>query len=131
MSIEIPAVGSEVEVVMANPFGAAQIPPGPKTLTYRGQVVSPYKWLDDRQFCITGDKDWPIRVIHSRRIDDLKVITGTVHKINTDVETFRVQGSRGNSYTVTKSARGWSCTCPGFEFRRNCRHIAELSKKAK
>ena len=39
-------------------------------------------------------------------------------------ETFKVEGSKGNSYTVTKLLRGkFSCSCPGFSFRRKCKHI--------
>lgn len=131
MSVNIPVVGSDIEVVVSNRFGEAQIPPGPKTFTYVGKVVAPYKWLDDRQFCMTGSAEWPTRVIHTNNIVHLRVIKGKTKKVNTDVEIFKVKGSRGNDYTVTKSSRGWTCTCTGFEFRRSCRHVAELGKKVK
>jgi hypothetical protein len=131
MAINIPVVGSDVEVIVANHFGAAQIPSGPKTRTYTGRVVAPYKWLDDRQFCMTGNAEWPTRVIHTNNIVKLRIIKGKAKKINTDIEIFTVKGSKGNSYTVTKSSNGWTCTCTGFEFRRSCKHVAELGKKVK
>ena len=42
-----------------------------------------------------------------------------------DVATYAVQGSKGNTYTVTNDNGAWSCTCPGFGWRRKCRHITE------
>ena len=43
-----------------------------------------------------------------------------------DVRTYEVQGSTGNTYTVTQDGDTWTCTCPGFGWRRKCRHITEL-----
>jgi hypothetical protein len=37
----------------------------------------------------------------------------------------QVAGSRGQTYIV--SADG--CTCPGFQFRSKCRHVAEIQQK--
>jgi hypothetical protein len=34
-----------------------------------------------------------------------------------------VQGSRGDVYQVTELGGKYSCTCSGFKFRGNCRHI--------
>jgi uncharacterized Zn finger protein len=28
---------------------------------------------------------------------------------------------------VTRNGKGWNCTCPGFQFRRQCKHVSELS----
>jgi hypothetical protein len=36
-----------------------------------------------------------------------------------------VAGSKGNTYTVTEENETWSCTCSGFVFRGQCRHITE------
>jgi len=41
-------------------------------------------------------------------------------------QSWGVKGSKGNEYTVTVSEDQWSCTCPGFGFRRKCRHIKEI-----
>ena len=39
------------------------------------------------------------------------------------VETKTVKGSRGAVYTLTRAPSGkWSCTCPGFTYRRFCKH---------
>lgn len=39
-----------------------------------------------------------------------------------DVE--RVEGSRGDVYLVNH--REGTCTCPGFKFRRSCKHVKSL-----
>ena len=43
-----------------------------------------------------------------------------------EVRTYEVQGSKGNTYTVVDNKGTWTCTCPGFGFRRKCRHITEV-----
>lgn len=40
--------------------------------------------------------------------------------------SWRVKGSKGNIYTVKLSDGAYSCSCPGFGFRRKCRHITEI-----
>ena len=42
--------------------------------------------------------------------------------------TWEVQGSKGNTYKVTLAGKLWGCTCPGFNWRRTCKHIE--AKKA-
>ena len=42
--------------------------------------------------------------------------------------SWSVKGSKGNVYTVKLSEGTFSCTCPGFSFRRKCRHIEEKRK---
>lgn len=43
-------------------------------------------------------------------------------KIKTSL--IEVKGSKGSSYFV--DAENKSCTCPGFTFRGNCKHVAEI-----
>lgn len=37
----------------------------------------------------------------------------------------RVKGSKGNEYEVNTAEH--TCTCPGFTFRGDCKHIKELA----
>lgn len=39
---------------------------------------------------------------------------------------FKVTGSRGDVYTVTEDNGQWNCSCSGFKFRGQCRHIADI-----
>ena len=41
--------------------------------------------------------------------------------------TWQVAGSKGNQYTVSLELGAWSCTCSGFKFRNQCRHVEEIS----
>lgn len=44
-------------------------------------------------------------------------------------KTWEVQNSKGSGhYTVTLRDRSWSCTCAGFGFRRQCKHITIIQK---
>ena len=38
-------------------------------------------------------------------------------------ETFKIPGSKGAVHTVTEHLGQWSCSCAGFKFRGQCRHI--------
>ena len=43
---------------------------------------------------------------------------------------FVVKGSRGDEYRVTEANGSWSCTCSGFRFRGDCKHVKALSHAA-
>lgn len=49
----------------------------------------------------------------------------------TDSQSWQVTGTAGNVYTVTLSRGRWRCTCAGFQFRQQCRHIQECQVTAK
>ena len=130
-TIILPQVGAEVRVRVRNPFAARQIPPQPEITEYAGRVLDPYRWLTDREFCMTGDDAWPIRVMNLSLIEDIKFVSGTGQVIDTSTQSWQVSGSRGNTYTVNRTRSSWTCTCPGFQFRKSCRHISELRDSAK
>ena len=41
-------------------------------------------------------------------------------------EEWQVTGSKGNLYTVKMRSGLYSCTCPGFGFRRKCKHVTNI-----
>lgn len=125
--MRVPTVGSVVKVRTVYSQGPNMIPPRPAFTVFEGKVLSPYKWLNDRQFCMSGDDNWPIRVISMDMVEDIELLNGSFNEVKTDVQTWEVAGSKGSKYVVTRNSKGWSCTCPGFQFRKQCKHVSELS----
>lgn len=42
------------------------------------------------------------------------------------ITTYKVPGSTGIMYTITTSENSVNCSCPGFTFRRSCKHTKNL-----
>lgn len=129
MTVTRPQPGSMIEVEVTNPFASRMIPPQPTRTVYRGQVLKSYRWLTDREFCMEGDAAWPIRVINLGSVVRLDFESGSGDTVDTTAQTWEVTGSRGDRYLVTRDAQGWTCDCKGFQFRKNCRHVSELSSQ--
>ena len=59
------------------------------------------------------------------------VVSSTQYKIVTKEEfegrVWQVQGSKGDVYQVTEVNGNLSCTCSGFRFRGDCRHVKGLA----
>lgn len=121
--IQVPVKDSKVRVSVRYVQGPRMFPPQPDVNVFEGTVVPKYKWLNDRQFCMTGDDTMKIRVIDMEFVKDIELLSGSVKNVDTDVKVYEVAGSKGNKYIVTKDSKGWDCTCPGFVFRKNCRHL--------
>lgn len=79
---------------------------------------------------IVTDFDSPVRIreIPLHRVTAIEYADGRgAARQNTkqDTETWSVDGSKGSRYTVIRNKSTWTCTCPGFQFRKTCRHIKE------
>ena len=44
--------------------------------------------------------------------------------------TWTIEGSKGDKYVVEKDGSVYNCTCSGFKFRGECRHIKEVESNA-
>jgi hypothetical protein len=126
--MQVPVIGSVVKILVRNEQGSAMIPPQPTSLMYEGKVLPSYTWLTDRQFCLSGTKDWPIRVLNMDYIENIELLSGNFKEVNTGTKVHEVLGSKGKKYIVTSNNKCWTCTCPGFQFRKQCKHVSELSK---
>lgn len=101
--------------------------PQQEFFVYEGDPVPAYKWSEQGTVCLTtGDPRWPVREIHPQNIVSIDETPQQV-KPKTDTETWVVEGSRGAKYTVTVGPHGRSCTCPGFGFRRSCKHTQKAA----
>ena len=92
---------------------------------YSGTILPNPKWVSSDSICIsTGDTHFPFRIIDRERIVELGA--ASVASSAPRSETFIVKGSKpGSTYTVTRDGSHWSCTCVGFGFRKDCKHVRE------
>lgn len=123
----IPAVGASVSVTVTMRHFSGY---GTVDKVFNGVVVPNNKWDDgNRVFTVNdGNPDWPNHTIPIEWVSDLKYSDGTVatkRVADSGVKTWTVDGSKpGVKYTVTKQGNKVTCSCPGFQFRRQCRHLS-------
>jgi len=118
-------VGDTVSIRVRDPRNAVVFASGVvrQFNEYTGKILPNPKWVSSDSICIsTGESHFPFRVIDRERIIEL----GEPVAIVSRSETFIVQGSKpGSTYTVTRDGSHWSCTCVGFGFRKDCKHVRE------
>lgn len=131
--MKLPEPGTPVEVKVRNPqwtnrgaylFDVAEFE------IHKGVVYPEQRWqTTEPTLNITTDVPWfPWRSIPLAWIVDLKAAGKSVSvdlAEEDQVKIWTVEGSRGNTYTITQRGQRKSCTCPGFQFRRHCRHTTE------
>ena len=81
---------------------------------------------DGKRYAISGST-W-IEVPHDTTFEDLPMYM--VVKQREDIQqqgeaSWQVTGSKGSNYTVSLRQGQWSCSCPGFGWRRRCKHVEE------
>ena len=65
----------------------------------------------------------PINFDSRRRTFRVVQELGEINLKEAQGQTWRVDGSKGNSYLVQKLDNVYTCNCSGFKFRGECRHI--------
>ena len=126
----IPDAGCKVAITFEFPsyvIGSATV----NKTTITGVVEKATRFTPPNFVRIVTDFDSPVRIreIPLHRVTNLEYADGraasrAATKENT--QTWSVEGSRGSRYTVVRTQSTWACTCPGFQFRKSCRHIQEL-----
>ncbi len=94
----------------------------PEYFEYSGEEVRVKHVSADELALTTGNPEWPVRVIRRDRI--LSIDGRSVAHAQVSVETRIVKGSKGQDYVLTRNGGRWTCSCPGFQFRRSCKHTA-------
>lgn len=96
---------------------------------YRGKVISPPYAISNTEFALQ-DKSMPFghRIINLRNVVDLKMLKGVTKPVKQETKTIHIEvpGSKGNTYHVTNESGRWTCTCAGFQFRRQCKHTQNV-----
>ena len=99
---------------------------GPEFNEYTGTVVQ-QKWYGDDKIGLTTDMPhFPVRVLSRENIVEVSGAKFDYAPVKSARETITVQGSKGNTYIVTKENGKATCTCPGYSYRKSCRHIDEV-----
>jgi hypothetical protein len=94
---------------------------------FEGTIVPNPRWFDPTDIALTtGDRKFPIRRIARSAILAVNDTITNFTPIKNDRIEVIVQGSKGNTYVVTKENGKSSCTCTGFSFRRTCKHIQNV-----
>ena len=96
--------------------------------TYEGVVGRSDKTVPEGSFMLLTPQDsrMPTRVIALARVIALEYADGATaakRAVADAVKVWQVEGSKGAVYTVTEEQGRRRCTCPGFQFRRTCKHV--------
>jgi len=126
----IPEAGCQIAITFEFPsyvIGSATV----NKTTITGVVEKATRFTPPNFVRIVTDFDSPVRIreIPLDRVTNIEYAdgrSGAKESVNTDTRTWLVEGSRGSRYTVIRTRSTWTCTCPGFQFRKSCRHIQEL-----
>ena len=93
---------------------------------YEGEETK-LKHIDSIQYlCLTtGLADFKVRVIDRSLIvnSQTQPLFALDELLFGITERRKVEGSKGAVYELTKTNGKWSCTCPGFEYRKDCKHV--------
>lgn len=54
-------------------------------------------------------------------------ITNTEVLADKALKVWTIAGSKGNTYTVTLKGSTLSCSCPGYTYRRQCKHTESVA----
>jgi hypothetical protein len=66
--------------------------------------------------------------IRGRTFREVKEL-GDINLDNLEVDkSWTVSGSKGDKYIVEKTDTGYNCSCSGFRFRGQCKHIESVKE---
>jgi hypothetical protein len=129
-----PTIGRRVIVTMdwsRNMKGYADYVP--RINTSVGTVVASMPFDDPDTFRMTtGDKIFPFSVVPLDYVTALKydngekIAKGQARIIQNKSWQIKSDSRKGGMYTVTQEGNFFSCTCLGFQFHKNCRHIRKV-----
>lgn len=83
-------------------------------------------------FLRCGDKEFkvfknPIPIdTRGRKFKEVQNTFGFTMKESIEGNVHKVQGSKGEVHTVVELNGKFSCTCSGYKFRGQCKHIEEV-----
>jgi hypothetical protein len=134
MAVAVPTIGSRVRVTTVYPNTYAYRGEDNNYVTYtrEGEVVQSI-FRDPFMFAVkTGDPDHPVSEYNAKSLHVVKIeyVIGGSKQVATDKKAWKVKSGDGKSFYIVERLNGkFSCTCKGFEFRKDCKHLGAVSKK--
>ena len=134
MAVAVPTIGSRVRVTTVYPNTYAYRGEDNNYVTYtrEGEVVQSI-FRDPFMFAVkTGDPDHPVSEYNAKSLHVVKIeyIIGGSKQVAIDKKAWKVKSEDGSKFYIVQRIEGkFSCTCKGFEFRKDCKHIGAVSKK--
>jgi hypothetical protein len=135
MIFEKPTVGSEITIKLrVRSISFWTIGKDYEDRTYIGTVVTDNKWTQSTEFVLftPATPNYPNRTIQLKWITSLVYSDGKPAeqtKENTSTHQWTVDGSKGNKYLVIKAGDKFTCDCPGFQFRKTCKHVQQIAEE--
>ena len=134
MAVAVPKIGAKVRVTTMYPNTYAYRGQDENYVTYtREGVVVQSIFRDPFMFAVkTGDPDHPVSEYNAKSLHVVKIeyIVGGFNRVATDTKAWKVKSEDGKRVYLVQRVNGkFSCTCKGFEFRKDCKHIGAVSKK--
>jgi len=85
--------------------------------------------LNGKRYVVPGYHEVPFNTTLEEVMSDWERTTGTKN-INTKDIIVKVKSTDGKKeYTIECKNNRWTCTCPSFGFRKDCKHINLMKKK--
>jgi len=132
MPVAVPNVGSRVRVTTMYPNTYAYRGEYDNYVTYtREGLVVKSIFNDPFMFAVeTGATDHPVSEYNakSQHVVKIEYIVGGASQVSTETKAWKVK-SKDKVYLVTRVNGKFNCSCKGFEFRRDCKHVGAVSKK--
>lgn len=129
--MDIPAVGTQVTVTTRYPQRSFWHKEDYIDLTLTGNIIPKPKWLSAEQIAISNPSHPNgFSIISISKITSIKTADGTdiaVKPATNDYKEWNFVGSKGDNYLVIRNKGNYSCTCTGFQFRKQCKHVKEAS----
>jgi hypothetical protein len=119
MAVAVPNIGSRVRVTTMYPNTYAYRGEYDNYVTYtREGVVVQSIFRDPFMFAVeTGAPDHPVSEFNAKSQHVVKI-------------EYIVKSEDGKRVYLVQRVNGkFSCTCKGFEFRKDCKHVGAVSKK--
>jgi len=132
MPVNVPKIGSRVRVTTIYPNTYAYRGEYDNYVTYtREGLVVKSIFNDPFMFAVeTGAPDHPVSEYNakSQHVVKIEYIVGGASQVSTETKAWKVK-SKEKVYLVTRVNGKFNCSCKGFEFRRDCKHVGAVSKK--